>query len=421
MRILLARFGIGRLGVSATTMSIALLLRGAILALYLLAITHWLGAQDYGVFIAAVTTSAILAPFAGWGAAQLLMQRVSAHPGLLVVELKAAIWQLTFTGMGLSAVSLFIAKLLNIEMHAAELLIVSASELVLLPATLLVATACQAMGDTPRAAVAICLSPFMRLLTLGVVIAIGAAGSSTTAALIHLVGTLLAAIISLHMIKPLLSPGIIRPRPHDRITRATRGTRYALGNAAGSAYLEIDKLLIIALVGSGALGPYIIAFRVAALAGMPIAGLSSVILPRLFASQDTAKRTATGRAMLITSAIYGALATITLVLASPWLPSVFGKDFGDASHYLLLLSPWPLLYACKIALATQLTGTGKQGTRAIIEIGGVAVSVLTGWAMIASHGAAGAAIALLAAEASMVTAMALYQRRRGRPETERVR
>ncbi|MNV71938.1 hypothetical protein D3C71_1649860 [compost metagenome] len=125
--------------------------------------------------------------------------------------------------------------------------------------------------------------------------------------------------------------------------------------------------------------------------------------------------------MLIASAIYGALATVALVLASPWLPSVFGDDFAGTSHYLLLLSPWPLFYACKVAFATQLTGAGKQGARAIIETGGVAVAALTGWAMIASHGPEGAAVALLVAEASMVTAMALYQRGGSRAETERAR
>lgn len=417
MKALFARFGIGNLGISATTMSIALFLRGAILALYLVAITHWLGVEDYGIFTAAVTTSAILAPLAGWGAAQLLMQRISARPGLLAVELRAAIWQLTFAGIVLSAISLLIAQLLNVEMGAAALLMVSASELVLLPVTLLVATACQAVGDTRRAAVAICLSPMMRLLTLAPIIAIGVRGSSTAAVLIHLVGTLLATFISLHMMKPLRGPGIIRLRPRNRLARAVRGTRYALGNAAGSSYLEIDKLLIIALVGSGALGSYIVAFRVATLAGMPIAGLSSVVLPRLFASQGQAQRAATGRAMLIASAIYGALATVALMLASPWLPYVFGKDFGDTSRYLLLLSPWPMLYACKIALATQLTGAGEQGARTIIESGGVVVAALMGWVMIVFHGPEGAAIALLAAEAAMMTAMVLYRRRRSRAET----
>lgn len=417
MKALFARFGIGSLGISATTMSIALFLRGAILALYLVAITHWLGLEDYGTFTAAVTTSAILAPFAGWGAAQLLMQRISARPGLLAFELRAAIWQLTFAGIVLSAISLLIAQLLSVKMGAAALLMMSASELVLLPVTLLVATAYQAVGDTRRAAVAICLSPMMRLLTLSVIIAIGVRGSSTAAVLIHLAGTLLATFVSLHMMKPLRGSGVIHARQRDRLARVVRGTRYALGNAAGSSYLEIDKLLIIAFVGSGALGSYIVAFRVATLAGMPIAGLSSVVLPRLFAAKSPAQRAAIARAMLIVSAIYGALATVALVLASPWLPYVFGKDFGDTSRYLLLLSPWPMLYACKIALATQLTGSGEQGARAIIESGGVTVAALTGWMIIASHGPEGAAIVLLATEASMITAMTLYRKRRSRDET----
>ena len=410
MKTILARFGVGRLGVAATAMSIALLLRGAILAIYLVSITRWLGVERYGVFSAAVAVSAILAPAAGWGAAQLLMQRVSARPGLLDAELRAAVWQVIAVGVALMVISLVAAQLLGVDMNIASLIAVGTSDLILLPMTLLVATACQSVGNTRIAAVAICLPSLMRLLLLGGAIATGIEPSPAAAAFIHLAGVLLSAVACLGMLHTCPRPDTARPRIQAKSVRVVHSTRYALGNVAAWVYLEVDKLLIFALVGSSGLGSYVVAFRVAMLAGMPLAGLSSVVLPRLFAMRGPSQRAATEHAMLIASAGYGAVATAVLALAAPWLSVVFGDDFGDASHYLLLLSPWPILYACKVALATQLTGAGKQGVRTVIEGGGVLVVILAGWAMIASHGPAGATIALLVAEAAMVIAMALHRR-----------
>jgi O-antigen/teichoic acid export membrane protein len=409
VKVLLVKLGIGSLGVAATAISVAMFLRGGILALYLVAITRWLGVDNYGTFASAVTAAAILAPVAGWGAAQLLMQRISARPHLLGAELKSAAWQLTFVGSALVAISLIIAWKLNVQMNLAALIVVSVSELLLLPATLLVATACQAVGDTRRTMIVICLSPILRLLSLGVAAAAGANGSPANAALVHLVGTLLATVISLRITEPVWRKNSSSSRAHNRFARLVRGTRYALGNAAALLYLEIDKLLIISLVGSNALGSYVVAFRIAMLAGTPVAGLSSVVLPRLFSLRGSGQRVKTERVALLVSTGYGALAGAALALASPWLTLIFGQDFGDASRYLLLLSPWPMLYACKLALATQLTGAGQQGLRAIVESGGVMVALLAGWPLIASYGAKGAALALLVAEASMIVVMLLLR------------
>ena len=410
MKRILARFGVGRLGVAATAMSIALLLRGAILAIYLVSITRWLGVEKYGVFAAAVAVSAILAPAAGWGAAQLLMQRVSARPRLLDAELRAAVWQVAAVGGALVTISLAAAHLLGVDMNLASLIGVGASDLILLPMTLLVDTACQSVGHTRLAAVAVCLPSLMRLLLLGGAVATGIEATPAAAAFIHLIGVMLSVVACLGMLNVLPRLGMVHPRVQAKSVRVVHSTRYALGNVAAWVYLEVDKLLIVALVGSSALGSYVVAFRVAMLAGVPLAGLSSVVLPRLFAMRSPSERVTTERAMLIASAGYGAVATAVLALVAPWVPVVFGMDFSDASRYLLLLSPWPILYACKVALATQLTGTGKQGVRTVIEGGGVLVAILAGWAMIASHGPAGAAIALLVAEASMVIAMALHRK-----------
>jgi len=242
-------------------------------------------------------------------------------------------------------------------------------------------------------------------------IAVGFQGVAEFAALAHFVGSVAGLLAAVGIVAALV--GLPEWRSRLALLDGMRkGTAFAISSMAGVSYQEVDKVLMLQNLGAAIVGPYTVAFRVASIFLMPVTALVSAGLPRLmlYAGSDNGMRTY--RAMLLCGVGYGLLVGAGVVSVAHWLPRVFGSDYAPAIHWLILLAPWPVLFALRHCMAARLTACGRQAARTCIEVVGLGVVVVLNVVLLPRMGVGAAVLALLMAEILVAASMWLTIARR---------
>jgi O-antigen/teichoic acid export membrane protein len=194
-------------------------------------------------------------------------------------------------------------------------------------------------------------------------------------------------------------------------TTAREGTRYALGTTVGIGYQEIDKVLLLQVLGATVTGTYTAAFRVISVLVLPLYALMSAALPRLFAIHGSPEGRRMLKAITMAAVAYGLAAPMVAILIAPFMPKIFGQGFSDSTTYLLMLAPWVLPFALHQVAALGLTASGWQFPRVIVEATGLGVVIALNVLLLPGVGPSGAIVALLVAETLMAVACWLLLRR----------
>lgn len=384
--------------------------RAVIQAVYLLIVSRWLGAEGYGLFAGSVALVTLAAPLANWGSALLLTQHIAQDRSRSRGMWATALVQTGVVGgalvVGVLAVS---ALLLRERLPLGPLLLLAASELLLLPVSHAASSQCTALEHGSAAALSVCLVPLGRTLAILGAVASSLAATPELAALAHFSGTVLGLAVAIALVAWVDGPPAWRARlPLREATR--QGSAYAISNVAGTSYQEVDKMLMLQLLSAAVVGPYIVAFRVASIFVLPVSALISATLPRLMAGHGGSGRWRTYRAMLLATLGYGLLAGLIILAVAPFVPQVFGADYGRSTAYLRLMAPWPVLFALRQCLAARLTVNRQQRVRSIAEVSGLALVTVLNLLSLPHGGAVAAIWALLATEAAMSLAFLAVMR-----------
>ena len=366
----------GRLGQNTLLGAGGLGTRAVIQAAYLLIVSRWLGAEGYGLFAGSVALVILGAPLANWGSGLLLTRYIAQDRGNSRAMWATALVQTGVIGGLLVIIVLVISALLLQGLSLTPMLLLALSELLLLPAAHAATSQCYALERGIASAVVMCLVPLGRTLAILGFIAIGLTGTPDHAATAHFIGSLLGLVAVIAVMATVDGLPAWRARLPFRAA-FRQGSAYAVSNVAGNSYQEVDKILILQMLGAAVLGPYTVAFRVASIFLMPLTALIGASLPRLMArTKSSDERARTYRAMLLSAVGYGVLAGAGIMIAAPWVPHVFGSGYALATHYLTLLALWPALFALRHCLATHLTANHRQAVRSCVEIMGLGVVVL---------------------------------------------
>ena len=395
----------GRLGRNALLGTAGLGGRAVIQAAYLLIVSRWLGAEGYGLFAGSVALVTLAAPLANWGSALLLTEYIAQDRSRSRGMWATALVQTGVVGgllvIGVLAVSVL---LLREQLPLGPLLLLAASELLLLPASHAASSQCSALERGGAAVLSVCFVPLGRTLAMLGAIAFSLASTPELAALVHFSGTVLGLVAAIALVAWVDGPPAWRARlPLREATR--QGTAYAISNAAGTSYQEVDKTLMLQLLGPAVVGPYTVAFRVASMFVLPVSALISATLPRLIAGHGSRHQHRTYRAMLFAALSYGLLAGAAILVAAPFVPQVFGADYGEATAYLQLLAPWPVLFALRQCFAARLTAFRQHSLRSITEVAGLALITILNLLFLPHAGPTVAIWSLLATEATMSLAL----------------
>lgn len=395
-------------------MTIGLVTRAAMQAISLVLLSRWLGPSTYGAFAGLVAGAMLCWPFAGWGVTQILVRNVAQEPAKLRSMWARAVWRVGVTGALLVAgLTLGIKILVGQDVAWEAAIAIGLSELVFAPIPMLAANACLAAGKVRLASVLSGVVPAIRMLAIVGIMIAGVGGALQLACWLYLLASAGGAATAFRLMRPIIckkGPQAVATSPEWH-----GGSAYAASAALGSGYQEIDKVLVLHLLGTAVLGPYSVAFRVATIFTLPVAALAAALLPRIFAESNTPKGRRLLRNSILAAALYGVSAAGAIMIARPLIPFVFGHEFAVAASYLLWLAPWPLLFALHSTCATGLTGCGRQGVRNAVECCGLLAVCALNLQLLSHVGAEGAIWSLLLAEAMMAIACFLLLPN-GRPD-----
>lgn len=399
----------GRLGKSTILNSAGLGIRAIIQAVYLLLISRWLGAEGYGFFAGIVAFFSIATPLANWGSSLLLTQYITQDK-----QLSRGMWATALVQSGIIGI-LLVTLLLSIALFFLpqkiaiwSLLLLAVSELILLPASHAASSQCFALEQGTAAALSVSFIPFGRLSTLLLAIVAPWGATPEFAVLAHFLGTVIGFAVAFGLVAWI--DGLPSWKQRLPFLSATRqGTAYAVSNVAGTSYQEMDKIIMLQLLGATIVGSYTVAFRVASIFILPLSALVAVFLPRMMAQYnkgDDSKNTF--RIIILVVLIYSVIVGISILIIAPFLPLVFGIGYEDSMYYLQLLATWPLLFGLRQIVAAQLTAQKKQRWRSIIEVMGLVFITTLNFVLLPQFGAKSAIIALLVTEVFITLAMSLF-------------
>jgi len=396
------RLRVGRLGQNTLLSTGGLVIRALIQAAYLILLSRWMQPHGYGLFAGSVAAATLISPLSGWGISYVYTQWVARDPSSSRSLWATALLQIALSGVMLVFVLMLASvTVLGTRMDLRSMLIVGLAELIALPVALTASRACMALDRGASSALIMILVPGFRLLVALVFLALGAAGKPANIATFHFAGSVLGMLVAIYLMTRF--DGAPAWRTRMPIREATReGSGYAVGSLVGVSYPEVDKVLLLQIVGAVATGNYTVAFRAISVLVLPISALAGAALPRLFAAHGGVTWPKLFKSMTGAAVGYGFVAVIAAVLLAPLIPHIFGASYAVSSKYLLLLSPWPVFFALHQSFAAALTASGKQVARVVVEATGLVLILALNLLLLRSMGVNGAVLALLITEVFMM-------------------
>ena len=396
--------GIGRLGKNTFLSTIGLVVRALVQAGYLVVLSRWMGPNGYGLFAGSVAAAILLSPLAGWGISYVLTRDISQDRLKSHSLWATAIIQIVLSGIILIILVTFVSgHFLVARVNSGSMFILGFSELIAVPLAQAATCMCLALDRGLSAAFAMCIIPASRFVAVVTFLSAGFLGSPHNVAALHFFGSIVGAALTVYAVSRI--DGAPDWSGRMRLTKATSdGTHYATGALVGSSYQEVDKVLLLQLLGAASVGTYTAAFRVMSVFVLPIAALMGAALPKLFAEQKVEGTHRTLRIVTFSSIGYAMAASLAAAVISPLMPLIFGSGFTASSDYLLMLSPWAIIFALHQSGATGLTAPNRQVTRVVVEAIGLLFVIGMNLLLLKSLGVRAAAMSLLTAEVFMASA-----------------
>lgn len=385
-------------GALARNTALATFWQGVRLALqmaYLVLVAHALGAEGYGQLAGVVALAASLSPFVGAGFGVILVKQVSRNPAAFPV----------YWGRTLAAILASAPLLVGITLCLAALLLPAAggmlavalivcSELFLVPLITASSHVFQAHEWLGRSIAAYVLLNAVRLAAVLVMVAL-AGRSIEVFAGFYFGATVVAAAVALRQV----SRNFGRPAwaLAGMSGELREGLSFALISVASTVHAEIDKTLLLRLGGAAVAGNYSIATRAVSAASMPLLSYILAAVPRLFRHGEQGVRSATGLSRRLWPPVlaYGLVVGLLVQVVAPWLPAIFGAQFGESVALIRWLAPLPLLIGTSHLMLNVLSCSGLQTTRVWIEGFGALSNVGLNMVLIPSLGPVGVVVAAL--------------------------
>jgi O-antigen/teichoic acid export membrane protein len=367
-------------------------------AVQFILLARTLGAAEYGAFVAVNALVAMAVPLAGLGYGNVMLMSVSRDRASAPVQLGNSLLATVVMGFMFMTLIVLLTHLLYGDAQNLWLaVVVGASELVLVRASLVAGQFFQAMDQIRR------LSLINVSISSCRVLAIGALWLTDHPQALHwaLASTLLlTGMTALHVrsaIQQASGVSISLPTLKQQFTEATY---FSLGTTAKAAYTDLDKVYLAKAAPAAELGVYTTAYRLVVMAFIPVRSLLDVTASRFFTAGEQGVRQSydISRKLLRFAVPYGLLIGLALYLFAPLVPWILGPSYAPAADVLRWLSPLPAIQSIHYVLSDALTGAGHQRIRTQIQFVVLAFYAAMGWWLIPAHGWHGAAVVCLVSE-----------------------
>jgi O-antigen/teichoic acid export membrane protein len=374
-------------------------LRIGIQAVYFVLIARALGAEQYGTFVAIVALVTIVAPFAGFGAAQLLVKNVARDRSLLAVYWGNGLLMSCASGIGFLAIVLAVARFaLPNSVAITSVLLIGISDLVLLKVVELATLAFFAVETMNKSAQLLVFISACRLAGIVLLRLIIPHPTAEAWAVVYLVATVATALFAL--LSMTARVGAPRLELHRIGPEFIEGLYFSASLSAQTVYNDIDKTMLARMVSLDAAGIYAAAYRIIDVAVTPVKSLLNAAYPRFFRHGSNGIDASRSYGLRLTrpAAIYSLGAAAAMLVGAPLLPHILGPQFARTVEALRWLALLPLLKTLHLFMAEALTGAGFQGIRTFMQVVVAVFNVLLNLWIIPAYGWRGAAWSSLASD-----------------------
>ncbi|MGQ9797310.1 lipopolysaccharide biosynthesis protein [Desulfosoma sp.] len=386
-----------------------LVLRAAAQAITVLLLARWLGASQYGAFVAAVAVASFFTPLASMGMAAVILGDGARTPQEIDVLLRKAVrlWLRASLAVTPIAVVAIYASLPPAAPLAA-LAALALAEVAAVSLVELLARVAQAKQRAGYYGAILAGLPWSRLAVL-LVLAAWVEPSLDAWVLAYAVASLLYAAVIAAVILPRACPTDLTQPQYMRnpatvgrcgykslsaANLAREGTPFVAGALASRLQAEFNKP-VLAQLGYAQVGAFGVAQRVIDLATLPLAALQEALWPRVFATPHPyARLWRTGAILLLLALTAGG----GLVMAAPLLPWLLGPEYAPAAEILALLAFLPAVQWLRNLGNAYLMLRGQSQKLSLVYATSAAAGVLLALLLVPPHGVDGAVWAMYGGE-----------------------
>lgn len=361
---------------------------------WLVMVLRVLGPEGYGTLVALTAVTIAVSSFAGLGCDQLLIRAVSADRSRLAGWVGHSVVAIGASGLALSVLLLpVLAWLEPGGLDAWHLLLLAATDMVLGRWANLGIAIYMATGQSVRQSTMAVTAQVTRLLAIVAAAAMPGALTLDDWVVWYAAGTALSVLVCLGLVR--LDHG---PAEWRWIGGQHRdGLAFGAETALQAAARDLDKPLVLAMLGPAAAGAYAAAQRIVDAMSLPIRSVGYAVYPRLFAMQAEAPGSAGRFALRLLPALagLGALAGLVPLFGAGLLGMAFPR-YAELPLLLQLLAPMPALMAVYVLGADLLSVEGRQVMRLGVVVVSLAATLAAVFLGAIAAGLVGATLARLA-------------------------
>lgn len=193
------------------------------------------------------------------------------------------------------------------------------------------------------------------------------------------------------------------------------GVRGQGSTVASNVTARLDVAMLPAFVSAANVGLYSVATNVSLIIYQLSNTFAGLVLPAAARDPERGPIKVVG-ALWASLAIAAVLAAALALLARPLLGLVYGDDFREAAEPLLLLLPGAVLFAGSAILAAGVYAAGRPFTATLVQLLGMAVTVVGLFVFLRTGGITAAALVSTASYATVfVGALVAYKSVTGTP------
>ncbi|WP_339616433.1 oligosaccharide flippase family protein [uncultured Gilvimarinus sp.] len=384
---------------------LGLISRALVQFLYFIVVSKSLGVEQYGVLSAGLSACLLLFPLSGWGVSNILSKRISQTAAVNGV-VPFLVLRLLATSIPLFALVLGYFALLGSDLKIIEILLLLLSELVFLAIMQNVNVILMASKKPALAAASVNVIPIIRLVLVSLLWAMELINLFNVIS-VNFIGSILGFLCGFGMLYQCFG-GLAFQVSKREVGSPFLGGSYAVGNWIGKSYQELDKLLIYALIGAGALGNYMIAFRLVSVFTLPVTALMSAALPAFHEVQSTNAWWRSVKRVALVVILYSLLASLVSIVAVTFVIDHFFEQYRSAGSYVFLMAIWLLFYGARQLGGVAMVTIGRERTRMSIEVIGALLLLALGGMLVGAYGGLGVALALVLSEFSVAVFLWLY-------------
>lgn len=353
-----------------------------------------MGADAYGVFVAAIAVAALASPLAGLGVASIVLRNGAMDPDHLPVYMRRAfrIWVPSAASCilgGLVLASVLLPRAVPWPAVIAALVV----EVVVASLSELLARYAQAQRRMGRFGAMSAGPVLLRLAGLALLVALLDSPGAATILWTHAATGLLFVWIAWPRRPAEVAAGEPRQPFH-----ATAGLPFALAAFATRVQGEFNKP-ILARVEFALAGNFNVGQRAVEIVALPLAALQEALWPRLYALDDPRRQLCIAGGLLVLGALACGAAVWLLAL---WLPKLMGADYLLTAEVVRLLAWLPLLQVVRGMANFMIIHGGRMRLLGWAYSAGAGFNVLLVASLVPAWGMHGAVVATYATELVMI-------------------